>query len=944
MNESQTAPLNTGHEALPFEPNPEPQSPEPAGPELDDETLTPLRRQYVEIKRQHPDLLVLFQIGDFYEAFDGDASIVSRELGLTLTRKHFGKNDVRPLAGLPIRALEPHLAKLLRRGYKVALCDQVTPPGKGLVVREVTRVITPGTLIEPALLDGRSNNYLVAWVPHGDVAGVACADVSTGEFRVCVLPLEASRSELSRIEPAELLLPGSVHQPPIEVRAVSHLSDEGLTPFEARRTLLEHFQVRTLDAFGCEGNLPAIRAAAAIVGWLKASQAEALVSLTSLHTWQPDGLMQLDPQTLRNLELFSAWDLHGATLNGSLIATLDTCVTPMGARMLKRWLRYPLLDLGELQMRQSAVEWFFQRDGLRTSLRRSLQAGMDLERTASRVKRLVASPLEVVQLTQGLRAAAEVQTLLLRHTAPRMLLQDLEPHEALADYLSRALTENPPSDFERGGIIRAGFSQELDRLRTLLANGQAFLLELEARERTRTGIKSLKVEFNRVFGYYIEVSRANLRFVPPDYIRKQTLANCERYFTLELKEHEAQIANARERILELEKGLFRQLCQEVARHAPRLARLALSLSRLDVLAALADGAVQHHWVRPQLELSARLDIVRGRHPVVERLQPYGDFVPNDTHLSDRSTQIMLLTAPNMAGKSVYLRQVALIVLMAQIGSFVPADEARLGLVDRVFTRVGLHEYAARGQSSFMLEMVETAWILHHATSRSLILLDEVGRGTSTADGLSIARAVVEYLHNHPRVKARALFATHYHELTDCEDYLPRVRNFHLAVDESEGRVRWLHRLVAGRSEKSFGIHVAALAGMPAPVLNRAQALLLTNGRRDGALVPPPTPEEPPTLAPEAGLERSPRTPAFILRVPETPPAPTAGNGPRASDAALQLMRTLARTPVEDLSPIEAITRLYELKRLAEGLSQRVEREGEKGLTAGRDTSATGDKR
>lgn len=892
--------------------------PEPESSLGADQPLSPLRRQYLEIKRQHPDLVVLFQIGDFYEGFDADAAILSRELGLTLTRKHFGKNDVRPLAGLPIRAVEPHLAKLLRRGYKVALCEQVTqgeqvtPPGKGLVVREVTRVITPGTLIEPALLEGRSNNYLVAWVPHGDVAGIACADISTGEFRVCVLPLEAGRQELARMEPAELLLPGSVPHAPIEVRAISHLSDEGLTPFEARRTLLLHFQARSLDAYGCEGNLPAIRAAAAIIGWLRASQPEALVSLTTLHTWQPDQLMQLDPQTLRNLELFSGWDVHGATTHGSLLATLDACVTPMGARMLKRWLRYPLLDLGELQGRQAAVEWFYVRDGVRSHLRRILTESMDLERTVGRIRRLVSTPQEVVQLRLGLEAAAECHALLLRHTAPRMLLHGLEPPEALTQHLKRALTDDPPSDFERGGIIRPGFSEELDRLRTVLASAQDFLQALETRERTRTGIKSLKVEFNRVFGYYIEISRANLRFVPSDYIRKQTLANCERYFTLELKEHEAQIANARERILELEKSLFRLICLEVTRHVTRLSALALSLSRLDVLAALADGAVRHRWVKPQLDLSERVDIVRGRHPMVERMLPYGDFVPNDTHLSCRETQIMLLTAPNMAGKSVYLRQVALIVLMAQLGSFVPADEARIGLVDRVFTRVGLHEYAARGQSSFMLEMVETAWILHHASSRSLILLDEVGRGTATADGLSIARAVVEYLHNHPRARARALFATHYHELTDCEDYLPRVRNFHLAVDESGEKVRWLHRLVVGRSEKSFGIHVAALAGMPSPVLKRAQTLLKSNGRR----------ETPPSFVLTVPTDRA-QTSGSEATSGAAPSASHTAEGqlrahlPNAS-AVHPLIQTLARTRVEELSPLEAITRLYELRALAEG--------------------------
>lgn len=877
-------------------------------PDAEPIDTSPLRRQYTEIKRRHPDMLLLFQIGDFFEAFDADAHTLARELGLTLTRKQFTKDDVRPLAGLPIRALEPHLTRLLRRGFKVALCEQMTPPGKGLVTREVTRIITPGTIMEPGMLEGRANNYLVAYVPATGRtplqpldAGIAVVDITTGEFRVTRLSLEAARIELQQLQPAELLLPGSVPHPPIELRAVSHISDEVLVTSTARQTLLEHFKSRTLDAFGCDKEPLCWRAAAAIVVYLKFTQPDALVHLSGLSTYSVDEVMQLDPQTVRNLELFEAWDQGGASAKGSLIGVLDACITPMGGRLLRRWLRHPLLDLTELQLRQTAVEWFFRRDALRTHLRGAFLEHMDLERTVGRIRRQLAVPLEVVQLARSLRAAGEIQQLLQRHGVPSSLVRGLEldgltPPEALAHLLETALTDHPPSDFEQGGIIREGYSPELDGLRERLHSGRAFIVALETRERQRTGIKSLKVSFNRVFGYYFEISRANLRFVPPDYLRKQTLANAERFFTLELKEHESLIANARERIEELERGLFRQLCLEVGRHHAVLQALAQALSRLDVLAALADVAVRHGYVRPQLEHSERLEIVRGRHPMVERSVPFGSFVANDTHMSSKEVQIALITAPNMAGKSVYLRQVALICLMAQIGSFVPADSVKMGILERVFTRVGLHEYLAKGQSSFMLEMVETAHILHHVTSKCLVLLDEVGRGTATADGLAIARSVLEYLHHHPRARARVLFATHYHELTECEGTLPRVRNYHLAVEEKNGQVRWLHTLVPGRAEKSFGLYVASLAGMPHAVLKRA-AQLIAEG--------PPESDRPGKVERhERGHERG-------------------HEGDAAADhTALRLMHALATTPVDELSPLEALTRLYELQRLAAGAERK----------------------
>lgn len=881
------------------------------------ESLSPLRRQYLEIKARHPGLILLFQIGDFYEAFDEDAEVLARDLGVTLTRKWFGKDDVHPLAGVPVRALTTHLHRLLQHGHKVAICDQVTLPGKGLVEREVVRVVTPGTVIEPGLLTGRESNYLAALCPGERLFGLAYADITTSEFRATELPPDAARAEIERLRPAELLAPRGLRLRPEDVPGVASITDlpdelpelRGAPPGDggddadsvAGRALLEHFGAASLEAYGCSGRPLAARAAGLIVRYLRETQPEALVGLSWLSTYQLDHSLQLDPQAARDLEIFSSGGIGGGIGAGpgprpdrggarSLVAAIDLTRTPMGGRLLRAYLRHPLLDLPELRARQDLIEWFVRHDGARERAREALAGVADIERLLGRVRRRLAVPAEVLALRQGLHAALAVRDALRETGAPQALRQPIEDGRALQeviDLVDRALwpAAAPSAGEGERGFIRPGFSAELDGLRETLHGGRRFLSELEERERQRTGIRSLKVGYNKVFGYYIEVTRPNLRLVPPDYLRKQTLSGAERFFTTALKEHEALIANARESIAELEDALFRALCEEIGRRAEGLLRCARGLARLDVLTALSACAAERGYVRPELHEGEEIRIVAGRHPVLE-LQIEG-FQPNDVVLGggegpgQEAPRILLLTAPNMAGKSVYLRQVALICLLGQIGAFVPAQAARLGLVDRIFTRLSLEEGTAAGRSTFFAEMVETARILHQATPRSLVLLDEVGRGTSTADGLAIARAVVEHLHNHPRLRCRTLFATHLHELTACADYLPRVRNIHLLVREEGGQVRYLHRVAPGKAERSFGLHVAQLAGMPRPLLHRAKELLAAGREND----------------------------------PEARQA-AAGEGASAQGPVQAVIEDLLRIDINELSPVEALTRLYELQRAA----------------------------
>jgi DNA mismatch repair protein MutS len=875
------------------------------------EDLTPIRRQYLDLKRQHPDAILFFRLGDFYETFDADAEIVARELDLVLTSRPVGKGQRVPLAGVPAHALEAYLARLVERGYRVAIAEQVGEPVNGLMPRRVVRVVTPGTALEPTLLEERAPSYLAAWVEEAEGIGLAYCDVSTGQFAATQWTGPEARREAEaewlRLSPRECLYPATPGEP-----AAPPLPSAGeiacaFTPFPAHRfalgaartALLEHFRVASLHAFGLEDQPFALRAAGAILQYLQETRPEALSLLVSLETYSTARYMLLDPATRRNLELLEG--ASGGGRRGSLLSVLDFTRTPMGGRLLRTWLSQPLRDRAAIEARLDQVEAFVEDPIARDRLAAHLRGFPDLERLAGRIGSGLASPRDLAALRRALTALPEIQGLLRRMDGPhagavRPLADRLEPLPELLEQLNRALVDDPPATLAEGGVIRPGFSEELDRWRSIAREAQAWLAELEQRERERTGIRSLKVGYNKVFGYYIEVSKSAARSVPSDYIRKQTLVNAERFITPELKEYETQVLNAAARQAELEAELFRDLCRRIGEELPRLRAVAQALAHLDAVAGLAEAAARHRYVRPELTEEDVLEIRGGRHPVVEQALA-GRFVPNDVVL-DAEGRILILTGPNMAGKSTLLRQVALIVLMAQVGSFVPADRVRLRPVDRIFTRIGAHDELAAGRSTFMVEMNETAYILHQATSDSLVVLDEIGRGTSTYDGLAIAWAVAEHLHNHPKRRPKVLFATHYHELTALAAYLPRVRNAHMAVAEVEGRIVFLYQVRPGGADRSYGIHVAELAGLPRPVIRRARELL----RR---------------------LERG--EPAVQRKAPPAAPLPLFAEHP-----AVQALRNL---DPDSLSPLEALHKLYELKGMVEG-SPRVGPSGEGGPEGG----------
>jgi DNA mismatch repair protein MutS len=850
---------------------------------------TPARLQYLGIKAEHPDEILLFRMGDFYETFDDDAKVVAKVLEIALTSREFGKGERIPLAGIPYHALNSYLGKLVKAGHRVALCEQTSDPAtsKGLVDRAVVRVVTPGTVVEDFILDPASNSYLASvFIADGQV-GLAYADITTSEFATGQFDIGVLNDELNRLAPAELLLPEGPEHESLEtggrpaVALPPHLFGQGA----ATETLKRHFRVASLEPFGCEGLPLATRAAGALIEYLGKSNGAALAQRTGLSTYSVEDHMVLDPQTIRNLELFEGgrWGDRGA----SLTSVLDDTRTSMGARLLRRWVGMPLLDITRLQSRLDAVAWFHA-SALRRGGVAELLAGIsDIERLVNRVRGATATPRDLAALRDSLRLSPQLRERL-SDGEDTELVSDLASrigtHREVVDLIDAAIAEDPPLSVGQGRVIRRGYSSELDGIRDGAKSARDYIAGLESQERERTGVKSLKVGFNKVFGYYIEVSKANTDRVPDDYIRRQTLVNAERYVTGEMKEYESRVLNAQERVAEVEVGLFRNVCSEVARSADQVLVTGRALARVDVLRALGDVAASRNYVRPVLTTDTVLEIEQGRHPVVEKLLPPGRFVPNDSRLATQDEQLVVLTGPNMAGKSTFIRQVAIIALMAQIGSFVPARSASVGLVDRIFTRVGMQDDLTVGQSTFMVEMVETAAILNHATERSLIVLDEIGRGTSTYDGLAIARATAEYIHNHPGLGCRTLFATHYHELTALAQTLPRVRNHNVSVAEERGEVVFLHRIVPGGADRSYGVHVARLAGLPPGVIDRAWDVL-------------------------AELERS-----------------GSQNGPAAETPPQRQMSFLGANPavVEELlaidpsamTPLEAITRLYELKERA----------------------------
>jgi len=822
---------------------------------------TPAMKQYWAAKLRHPAAILLFRMGDFYEVFFDDAVVAAPIMGVTLTSRPM-RDGRQPMCGVPHHSWQGYVGKLLRAGKTVVICDQVEEPAGGgaskVVRREITRVLTPGTVVDDAYLEPGLSNWLVAAWSRGAEAGVAACDVSTGELMLCQLPLDRLQSEIDRLAPAELL-----QSPAIDVYRFD--------PERGRRRLADQLGLGFAASIGAEESPLAIGAAGVILEYLQHNQVRVEPGLFRVRTYSPDATMQLDAASVRNLELTS------------LLRLVDRTCTPIGARRLRRWIWAPLRDAEAIELRLGAVSELSQ--SRRTPLRTALREVGDLERLVGRAAQGLASPRELVALRRSLEAlpavaaaCAAAASLLLRQ-----LVAAIKPDPTLADELARALAEDPPAVMRDGGAIRPGYDPELDGIQEASRAAREWISDLERVERERTGIKSLKVGYNRVFGYYIEVSHANQELVPHDYIRKQTLTGAERYLTPELKEKEAVVLNANQDRVDRELEILRELQRRVAREAPDLLACAAAIGELDALASLAEAGTDLGWVRPGISTGLRLAIEGGRHPMVEASVGNEDFVPNDTVLNPAHEQIVVLTGPNMAGKSTYLRQVALIVLLAQCGSLVPARSASIGLADRIFTRVGAHDDLAAGMSTFMVEMTETANILAHASRSSLVVLDEVGRGTSTYDGVSIAQAVVEHIHDSPRLGCRTLFATHYHELTALADRLERVRNERVEVAEEGGSIRFLHRVVAGGADRSYGIHVAALAGLPPQLIARAREVLAELERQR-----PLEPVEQQLALPLVATEND------------------------------QVRQELSTIELDGLSPLEALQKLYELRARLRG--------------------------
>ena len=848
------------------------------------EDVTPIRQQYLEIKRQYPDAILFFRLGDFYETFDHDAEVTSQELDIVLTSRSVAKGMRIPMAGIPYHAVENYLARLIDKGFHVAICEQMgDQPSKGLFPRQVVRVVTPGTVVEPGLLHGDRNNYLTSVVQQDDKAGIAFVDITTGEFSTTEVSGEdlssLIRSELIRLRPAEILVSDGA---PVVEAISGHFSFWPNWRFETGRcqeALLDQFKVSSLDGFGLRGMNLAVRAAGAVLQYVQETQPTALKLLTSLSTYSLDEFMTLDVATRRNLELTET--IRSGEVQGSLLSVLDHTVTPMGRRLMRQWVSKPLLDLPAIQQRQDGVSFLVDQGMLRAELRSALHNIGDLERLTNRIISGHALPHDLVSGRSSLRGLPAVKTVFADQSGPLDgILQNFSLCTEQLELVEQAIQEEPPATLQNTGIIQPGYSAELDNVVEASRHAREWISNLENVERERTGIKTLKVGYNKVFGYFIEVTHSNTSGVPQDYIRKQTLVNAERYITPEMKEYESLVLNAEERIREIEIRLFREVCSQLASAARNLLDTSHSLAELDVISSLAETAALDGYVRPVVTDGPILEIHNGRHPVVEGSLSGDRFVPNDA-IFESGEIVRIITGPNMSGKSTFLRQVALIVLMSQMGSFVPASSATIGLVDRIFTRIGAQDEIHAGQSTFMVEMIEAANILNHATTRSLLVLDEIGRGTSTYDGVSIAWAVVEYIHNHPRLRARTLFATHYHELTQLSELLPGVRNYNVAVTESGGQVVFLHKIVPGGADRSYGIHVAQLAGIPRPVIQRASEILAQLEASSGKAV-----------------HINPTSSQQMALFPETNP----------------MLDELKGLDINTLSPIEALNKLYEWQK------------------------------
>ena len=878
-------------------------------------TLTPLMKQYHNVKRQYPDAIMFFRMGDFYETFYEDAKIASRVLGIALTSRDKDSGEPVPLAGFPHHAIDTYLAKFVKAGYKVAVCEQMEDPrkAKGIVKREVIRVVTPGTVIEPNILDQKTNNYLASISKIDNKYGFAYVDLSTGEFYVTELDTPNKLlAEIERIHPAECIISEQFEKEADILKAITATVNPAINKApswvfsydSARSELLDHFHTITLDGFGCENMLSAVSSAGALIYYLNDTQKQKVQHIRSLSTYSLDEHMILDADTQRNLELMRS--LRDGSVKGTLLEVLDETLTAMGGRKMRSCILRPLIDTGQIRSRLDAVAEFHSRIVFLDEFRGLLKNMNDIERLIARIGLGSANAREMLALKNSLKLITPIKEKIstCESTMLCVLNEELEDVSDIIELIEKSIYHDPPSTLLEGNLIKDGYNEELDELRKITKSGKEWITKLQETERTRTKINNLKIGYNDAFGYYIEVSKSNLHLVPDDYIRKQTLVNAERFITPELKEYESKVLNAQERISELEYEIFCQIRAKVAESTVRIQKNASIIAMLDFLSALAYVASKNNYVKPNVNDSDEIIIKDGRHPVVERFVTGEGFVPNDVYLNCDDQQMLIITGPNLSGKSTYLRQVALIALMAQMGSFVPASYASIGIVDRIFTRVGASDNLVMGRSTFLVEMNETANILNNATRRSLLILDEIGRGTSTYDGLSIAWAVAEHILDKTKIGARTLFATHYHELIELGNTHQGAKNYNVAVREWNGQITFLRKIVEGGTDQSYGIHVAQLAGLPDQVIERAREILsaLEKGSNGNSIT------------------SSDQTNKTIPKSHELPSKDTYREPIQLSlfgSKADEIIDELSAIDIHNITPLQALNKLQELKKKAE---------------------------
>jgi DNA mismatch repair protein MutS len=879
---------------------------------------TPMMQQYSSIKNQYKDSILFFRMGDFYETFFEDAHLVSKELDITLTSRNKSSGEKIPLAGIPYHALEPYLGKLIKKGYKVAICEQVEDPkiARGIVRREVVRLVTPGTVLESGMLNERTNNYLMSISRGNEGIGLAFVDVSTGEFLTTQLEKEKVKhklkNEIIRFRPSECILPDSLQKDGAFLKLIEDI-DKGIliSKFEdyhfnhdrAKDTLESHFKTISLEGMGCESLPLAVEASGAALSYLQETQKAECNHIDMLTTYSTSDYMILDSTTLRNLEILK--NIRDGSTHGTLLELLDETKTPMGSRLMRKWISQPLLSIASIKMRQNATEELILNTFLCSDLKEFLSQQRDMERLTSKIVYGSANARDLIALKESLKLVPKIKSALLDNNVRSIMLKkidnEMDDLKEVVSLVESAISHEPPLTVREGGMIKKGYNDKLDELKEIASGGKKWVLDLESQERQKTNIKSLKVRYNKVFGYYIEVTKSNLSQVPETYIRKQTLVNSERFVTPELKEKESMILSAQEKMNNLESDLFSEIREIVAKRSLEIKKIAKAISKIDCLVALSIVALRNNYAKPEVTESTKIDIIEGRHPVIEGYLDSA-FIPNDTHMDNDRNRLMILTGPNMAGKSTFMRQVALISIMAQMGSYVPAKSASLGLVDRVYTRVGAFDDLTRGQSTFMVEMNELANILNTATEKSLIILDEIGRGTSTYDGLSIAWAVSEYIHNKSKIGAKTLFATHYHNLTELADIYEGVVNYNIAIKEDEEGIIFLRKIVPGGTNKSYGIEVAKLAGIPSEVINRAYEVLKTIEEENIVRVNDET----------TGRQEYNNTKAFPSRKKLTQlvlfePNPTPN----------PVIESIRKLDLDNITPLEAMNRLNAIKKKIE---------------------------